>query len=73
MLRILRDKRNQQVLAGSGGWLLRQRDFGPLLSISLLLGNLPKRKSRRLPASKQTVAALPLAAMRLPRRSREVL
>jgi hypothetical protein len=62
----LRDKGNQQVLGWlGGGWSLWRRDFGRPLSISSLLGNLPRRnlQSQRLPASRQTVVALPSAAM----------
>jgi len=46
-------------------WSLWRRDFGWFLSISSLLGNLQKRnpQSRRLPACRQTVVALPLAAV----------
>ena len=46
------------------GLSLPRQDFGRALSISSLLGNLQKRnpQSRPLPASRQTVVALPLAA-----------
>jgi hypothetical protein len=53
MRRFLREKRNQQVLAGSEGAGYCGNGTLGHLSFSLVPGNLERRNSRRLPASKQ--------------------
>jgi len=64
--RFLRDKRNQQVLGWLGGGLVvAATGLWAAFVYFFPLGNLQRRhpQSRCLPASRQTVVALPLAAM----------
>jgi hypothetical protein len=73
MWRLLRDKRNQQVLAGSEGLAIAATGLCAAFVYFFTPGKSPEAQEPTPPSVQANCGGMPLPAMRLLRRSQEVL